>query len=520
MRALTVAALLVLSVVAHAVPAVLIVQAPVASDGDNNPNVSIGFFLSQELMDGAKVAPIVWGKEDPIFRAAIDEKLIRDSRGSPSLADVLDAANKLKADYVFVVSVWNAGSVMRARATLFRRGSVVWFDPSADTPGASSGAAQKWATDALAKAMPPSVVAREFEVSMADPENAVRSLARTWSMLLSSEAFKSLPSVPRVPTPDVEPGQMPLVNLPPPIRQVENKELMESVEALVKDRQPHLAINLLREAIDTEPMDSDRRKRLIEVLMGMDRSELAAREARAAADLLRDRPHFWGLAARAWLKAGYIDEAQADLNELVARAPENLEARLLMGEVRLRMLDPSGALDHLTAVIEASPTPEAYFLRSLANAMLGNGEAATEDHTRGNQPSVDGPLPGLERYSLIVSLTDKFGAEAGSEIRDLIPIARVRPKDAAVAARLEARWSQVLGVLALVGRTQPPDLHKPSHERQDLALKLLAQTIGDFRNFLKTGDDGLLSDATINLGEALKSFTAAREMARTEAGRR
>ena len=519
MRAVLTLALVALSVLARAVPAVLIVQAPVAFDDEHNPNVPIALFLSQELMAGGKVAPIVWGMEDPIFRAAVEEKIVRDSRGVPSLVDVLDAAGKLKADYVFVISAWIAGPLVRARATLFRRGSVAWFDPNSETPGMSNATAQKWATDALARPLPPGTIAREFTVSMADPENAVRSLARTWSMLLSNEAFRNLPTSPRVVTPDAAPGQAPVAALPTPIKQVENKELMVSVDGLVKDRQSHAAVNMLRDAIDTEPMDAERRRRLIEVLLVMDRPELAAREARAAADLLRERPHFWGLAARAWLEAGRVDEAQADLNELVARAPENLEARLLMGEVRLRMLDARGALDHLTAAIEQSPSKEAYFLRSVANAMIGNAEAALKDHALSNEFNLGEPLSAQARYALVASLADQFGVQAGSELRDLIPIARVRPKDPEVAARIEARWMQVVGVMALLAREQPPTVHKQSYELQDLALKLLAQTLGDFRNFLKTGEDGLLSDATINLGEALKNLAAARERARSEIGR-
>ena len=332
LRSLLVLVFAVAAVVARAVPAIVIVQATVQTGNDDNFNVLVGHYLAQELQDGGKVAPIVWSLEDPIFRAAVEENLVRKPRGNPTFDEVMQGASKLHAEYVFVVSVWRDGEVVKARGALIRRGSVVWFDPDARGGGVSNDAAMGWVRQALGKGGPAPKVSREVLVSATDAENGIRSLARTWAFLLSTEPFKTLPISTQTKTPDPDQGQQPIATEPLPPRVVDNKELMSQVDVMVKDGRLVFAVNMLRDAVDTEPMDAERRRKLAEVLMLMGRPREAAEGARAAANLLPDRPHLWAQAAEAWIAAGEFEEAQADLNELVARAPENPDARSLMGK--------------------------------------------------------------------------------------------------------------------------------------------------------------------------------------------
>ncbi|MCO5295931.1 MAG: tetratricopeptide repeat protein [Fimbriimonadaceae bacterium] len=505
---------------ALAVPAFLIVQAQVAGPEGANPNVPIGHFLAQELRDGGRVEPIVWSLEDPIFRTAVEEKLVPEPRGNPPLEVVLQGAAKMHADYVFVVSAWREGEKVRARGLLFRRGSIVWIDPDAKTPGSSNESGRAWAESALAAIAPASKVASEFIVSVSDPENGIRSLARTWAMKLQTEPLRTLPVEPLVGTPQPAQGQMPAgVDTPTP-GTVDNKELLATVEGLTKEGRYESAVVAVRDAIDAEPLDVERRRRLIELLLHMGRPELACTEAQAAAQLIPDRPHLWALAAQAALEAGQLETAQDCVNELVARAPQNPDARLLLGEVRLRMLDPDGAVEHLSAAIELSPTNEAYFLRAVASALNGKIDEAAEDLKRSRAFSLDEPIDAGRRYGLVATLLDQFGADACSQLRDLIPIARVRPKDAEVAKVVGQRWTQLQGIVALQAQLEVPESHRRSFERRDLALKLLAQTLSEIRTFLKDGDEGLLGEATINLGETLKNLSLARELAASEGSAR
>ena len=483
---------------------------------DDNFNVLVGHYLAQELQDGGKVAPIVWSLEDPIFRAAVEENLVREPRGNPTFDEVMQGASKLHAEYVFVVSVWRDGEAVKARGALIRRGSVVWFDPDARGGGVSNDAAMGWVRQALGKGGPAPKVSREVLVSATDAENGIRSLARTWAFLLSTEPFKTLPISTQTKTPDPDQGQQPIATEPLPPRVVDNKELMSQVDVMVKDGRLVFAVNMLRDAVDTEPMDAERRRKLAEVLMLMGRPREAAEGARAAANLLPDRPHLWAQAAEAWIAAGEFEEAQTDLNELVARAPENPDARSLMGKVRLRMLDALGAIEHFSEVIDRTPTNEVYFLRGLAHALAGHMDQAAVDHAKSLAFNLEEPPRVQWRFATATGLFDLAATAVGSELRDLIPIARVRPKDKDVAAAVAQRATQVDAMLASLARLPAPEAHQRSASRRDLALKLLAQSLGDFRAYLRSGDEEILGDATINLGEALKNLSAAIETAKSE----
>ena len=516
LRAATFLLLLAVAAVSHAVPAIVIVQARVRADHDSDSNLFLGHYLAQELQDGGKVAPIVWSLEDAIFRSAVEEKLIAEPRGNPTLEAVLQGASKLHADYVFVMSVWREGEAVKARGALLRRGSVVWFDPDAKSGGVSNDASMGWARQALGQESPAPKACREVLVSATDAENGVRSLARTWALLLSSEPFKNLPVSTQAKTPDPDQGQQPIAPDPLPARAVNNNELMAQVDGLVKDGRLVVAVNLMRDAVDTEPMDAERRRRLAELLILIGRPREAAEGARAAANLLPERPHLWALAAEAWLAAGAFEEAQADVNELIARVPENPDARMLIGQIRLHMLDSAGAITHFSQVLESAPTNAAYFLRGLAHALAGHADEAAADDAKSLLFSVDEPQKPAWRYATATDLFDQAAAGVGSQLRDLIPIARVRPKDKDVARAVEERWAQVDAVLAALARIPVPEAHKRSAARRELALKLLAQSVGDFRAYLRSGDEEILGDATINLGEALKNLAAAKEAAQAE----
>lgn len=509
-----------LAALAQSVPGIVIVQALVAGPEDSSLNVPIGHFLAQELRDGGRVEPIVWSLEDPVFRTAVGEKLVSEPRGNPTLDEVFQGATKMHADYVFVVSAWLDGEKVRARAALFRRGGIVWIDPDAKSPGSSNESARAWAESALASIAPPSKVASEFIVSVADPENGIRSLARTWAMKLQTEPFRSLPVEPLVGTPDPARGQIPIGAEAPPLGSVDNRELLATLDAMVKEGRHASAVVAVRDAIDAEPLDVERRRRLVELLLDTGRADLACDEARAAALLIPDRPHLWALAAQAALDAGQLETAQDCVNELMARAPQNPDARVLLGEVRLRMLDSAGAVEHLSAAIEIAPTNEAFFLRAVARAFDGGLEAAAEDLKRSQVFNSEEPVDAKGRYGLFASLLDLFATNVGSQLRDLIPIARVKRNDAEIAKAVELRWRQLQGISALQSQIEAPEAHRRSSERRDLALKLLAQTLSEIRTYIQSGDEALLGEATINLGESLKNLALARELASGEGSTR
>jgi hypothetical protein len=63
-----------------------------------------------------------------------------------------------------------------------------------------------------------------------------------------------------------------------------------------------------------------------------------------------------------------------------------------------------------------------------------------------------------------------------------------------------------------------PPAHKNSQGRLVLALKLLDQALSELGSYLDSGTDDVMGDATITLGEAIKTLATATEAYRTELG--
>ncbi len=80
--------------------------------------------------------------------------------------------------------------------------------------------------------------------------------------------------------------------------------------------------------------------------------------------------------ARSLIEAGRLADARPDLERLVARQPDDPEARYLLGLVALQLQDSRAATTHLRAVVRARPH-DALALKLLARALAAAG-ATTE----------------------------------------------------------------------------------------------------------------------------------------------
>jgi tetratricopeptide (TPR) repeat protein len=296
---------------------------------------------------------------------------------------------------------------------------------------------------------------------------------------------------------------------------VDDKQLAADAASLAKVGETAQLMTMLRDAVDSEPMDPGRRRMLIDYLNSQGGSHLAADEAVRAAALLPEAAEFHVLAARAFMQSGDTAKARNELNEAVARDPESYETRLLLGELSLMSLDLKAAQDHFDKALSKGSTSDGLFKRALTNALLGNKDAAQKDMAEAVGAGDDGQTQ-ARRYSFAVTLADKVFDDLIDKSRNLITKARRKASDPDVNTELTRLTASVDGLTQLVGLPPLPKDHTPSQQLRVLALNLLAQCLSQIDTFVKNQDGDALADATVNLGEAVKQAGAAKEAFQSE----
>lgn len=443
---------------------------------------------AQEFDDEGRLTPIAWSLADPIFRAAIDDRLVPQGVEFPTEGQMRDAMGKLKTGYLFVMSAFAENGQIWTQARLLRGTREIWKDE-----------VRRWQSQ----------VQSQF-----DEENARRSIARTWTQILGGTVLKDLPQRKRLPEP-LPPVAAPNVAVVPPKPAVDNKQVLVDVMRLLGQKSFGEAVNLMRDAVDAEPLDAERRETLVSVLVQSGEPALAADEARRAAHLMPDRVTFWVAAARAWIAAERPDEALKDLNEAVAREPEAATTRLLLGEVQVADRQWDLATENLGKALETAPTVSAYLLRAFVRAAQGQKADCDKDVEAARAIlAKETPFDELRRFRLCQSAAIQQGSAFATEVSVLIPRIRVDPKDAALAETLD-RLSLRLEGLAHFFANGVPEGHRNSTDRLLLALSLLRQTAAGLRGSLASPNEDALTDAAIDLGEAVKAFEAAKK-ARSE----
>ncbi len=486
-------AVLLLSLLAGALwaaPEVLIAQTllPKAKEGAD-PNVQLTVYLASELETDGRVVPIVWSMTDPVYRAYVDEGRIPAHVANPTLAQVNAVAAKLHIRYVMMVVGQRHEKGFFPRIELYRTGSsrAIWHYGWLPGQGASAMIAS---TDGVI-----------------DWESTAQGTARLWTETLAVGPFKDHSPRPRKNGSEPVPGES-LVAPQPKIAPVDTKAVEKARES-IKAGKLSEAILLLRESIDAEPFEADRRVLLAKTLLDQGLAVQAAEEARRASPLVKDQVELRLMAARAWLLVSDDEKAQVDLNEALARGAKGSEPAVIEGDLFAVRGDYAKALAAYDKALEAGPRFDAVFGRAIAHAMLGDADAATKDLKA--LPQSD-PEALLSHYSRAVQLIDRSLIGLSDELRNLPQLARLAPKSAKLIARATDASRRATALSMLIGSLPTPARHAKSHVARDLAHKLLAQASLEVLDFVTTADDDLGTEAAMSLGEALKLFPAVREV--------
>ncbi|HRI45030.1 MAG TPA: tetratricopeptide repeat protein [Fimbriimonadaceae bacterium] len=460
-----------------AAPEVLIVQlrAPVGDDDD--PNVGILNALAQELDDEGRVVPIAWTLSDPIFRGAYEAKTVTGDPANPTEEQALRGAEALRVGWILFVSAERKGGQLGAKARLFKRGAdkAAWSDEKliSVTVGAT-----------------------------ADFNSSAATLARTWAALLSEGPFRQYPARPRVATPNPDDGRGGTASSPPAI----DDTYRSRAQQLIKQGMVTEAINLLRDAVDADPMDASRREELARALLQQGFAQEAATEATRASQMAPDRNDLRFVAVQAWIGLDRPDEANKVLNEALARDPGNPQTLILVGDVALAKGDPGKAVEAYSRSIRIEDTFEARLGRACAYGASGWPEPCAADIAALTPERV------ASGYPRVVAELERALQFVAGEVREIVRAARLSPRQKATIDRASRVQRAAAGLARLAAAYPAPAKYRESYARRDLAHNLLQQSCLEALEFARTGVEDVASEATISLGEALKQFQSIREM--------
>ncbi len=483
---LTLSALAAVVSAQQGLPPILIFQAKTTSKADAEMNISMADYIANEFLTQGKAIPIVYGSTDPTFRIAVeDRKIVRPPRW-PSLNEGFGIASKLGAHYVLTYELGGSKkSDSSPKATLYFNSRKIWSETLNAVVSQSGGV---------------------------DSSQSGQSSARTWVMHISYGPLKSVVAQQQLSTPTEAVGQAPKpleVVLAPKVE--DDSQLRAKVDQLIQSSDYGRATTLLRDSVDEKPFDIDRRILLVQTLLDSHRSAEAGEEADRAVLLAPDRPELRALAARAWMAAGKSDEARSALNEAIARDPNGSRTRLMLAELSLARLEPDKALDHLDQAIKQHPSRQAFYLHGLCKALLGDPDAVTADFAEAKKlPSTESASELQRDYALAAGAIDDSVKSLGDETRLLMQRALSRPDDTSTREKVAVTLRLTQARQAYLSGFPTPILYKGSNDRRSLALSLFVQTLLSVQSYFSGGGQDAMTEARVDLGEALKEAAGAR----------
>ena len=485
---------------ASAPPQILIVQRRPVGAPEDATDFKIGMILADELGRNGQTIPVVWSELDPLFRSYLDERLVVGERVEPKQEDVMRTARNVRAQYVLSVEAVIIDAKLLPRVQLYQvgRGSPIWRygfdDKNTQSFLVMIGDAPDW--DATARSLAKTMITGLFDGPLKEiggPVAPPRLDPATGGGGGSNIGAGGIASI-------VEPP-------PPVVDAAASKAVMDEAQKHIEAGRTDLAILLLKDAIDLDPFEPERRILLIELLSQQGMNEQAADEGRRAARLSVDNSDLWLAAARCWMLAGKPEEAKQDIQEALARGADGFLAQRILGDINLF----EGKLSQAIAAYEKALGFEDRFAARMGLALAYglNGDLdASEAQLAAAKIPAGGATP--EQYYFSIQLIDLAASDLAKRMSSLLPSIRVRGGEMAPAAEEVER--QATALARILSKMPPPEAHQKSHGERTLAHKLLSQSALEMMAFAKQGDKEAGDESVLSLAEATRIMGNAREL--------
>ncbi len=466
-------------------PLVFLVQKQTAEAlGPEATDLNVTESVSEALKAEGRVSVVRWSQQDETFKTLSESTSLTEG---PTDELISEFARRLKARYILVVEASRLKGRLYPRADLFqvgRRGTL-W----------TTGPKRSQGTESI-------VVMRGSDI---DWSATGSSLAKTWALQLSQGPFKNLQPEVEMPNPGApsEAGpRAPRVELGASA----GAEALDQAQSLIDSGRTDLAILYLRDAVDANPFEPERRILLSELL---DRRGLAlqsADEGRRAARLVSDKPDLWLVSARSWLIAGRPDEAKMDVQEAMARGADSPLAHRLLGDINLMQGDLAKARDEYSIALEKEDKPRTRLGLAVVFALTRQPELSQAIL----EPVKTGPNGlSITDYSFVLQLAEPSVRALAADLAAFMPRARVSKDKEAIAKESEALVRRSASLASLITLVKAPPRHSPSHEGRILAHKLMLQASEEAHSFVKGTDPEAEMEVVLSLAEALRQLNTA-----------
>jgi tetratricopeptide (TPR) repeat protein len=471
-------------------PKILIIPIKKGQTADPPP-ISIGNYLAQEFDVDGRVRPIVWSIADPTFRDSVQNGIVHVPKDYPNRSEGMAAAKALGAHYVLLYSSVGASKGYSARAELFEDGKEIWHDVQ------NSGTRH---SDAL------------------NSEESNYSIAHTWSLQLVGSVFKQLLAHPKLLTPGPSKGnQPPPTAVTPPPPSGGSEEIGVKVKELVQTGHADKAVSLVRDAIDANPFDPKFRIMLVSVYEQNKDWSAAADTAKRGCEVIPDNLQLRRATLKDMILAGRDKDAREELNEILAREPNSSSTKLLESQTYLAVGDYAKATLSLDQAVKRSPSPEAYYWRAMARAAMGGADGVNADI----QEYLKKPfLPEeasdscQECEKILIAVTNRDIALS----LNLFQQATLHPDAQETKDQFEQLLNDAVARGDFLQQVPGAAANKQSYGELLLAQKLLVASFASLKEVLKTGNDDSMTDARINLGEAIKATKNSQKLLESEQG--
>jgi tetratricopeptide (TPR) repeat protein len=282
------------------------------------------------------------------------------------------------------------------------------------------------------------------------------------------------------------------------------------VDELVASGELAQAIARLRDMVDFDPKNLALREKLLHVLR-LGYPAAAAELASQLADSNPDKPTFRLHAVQSYLEAGKVQDATRELEIAKLQMPDDAQVVKLTGQLAMERGAWEEAKAAFDMALENGHDPKIKRLRGLAKAMMGDAAGARQD-LQADQPV------GIEAesfYQKAVHFADLAFKAQSDIIRSLIQKFKITDGSADSSLAIDAN-RRCLALLELMKRLEAPSLHENSHRHRVLACSLLVQSTQELVLLAQQRSDDHAAEASLSLGEAIKTWTKALEAAAKE----
>ena len=272
------------------------------------------------------------------------------------------------------------------------------------------------------------------------------------------------------------------------------------------------AIESYRKAADAKPTDPEPRRRLIEAYLQRRMEDAALAEGMRAVQIVSDSTPLLLALADAYMSANRLDEAETMYRRMLERDPQNVAAWLHLGDLLWNRARITEAEECYAQAAQKSPTNTEPLMR-LAKLYLARAQFARAQEVVGNLYALLPEEDETRRGEVYATLAD--GVETGiTQIAQRIQEAIASYSNGGVT--LETLFKTLKGLEAQCNDLQrftqslkPVPRVLDAHQRFQLAVSLLQQSLGSLLSFAETKETRYQEEGMLLRSEALRELANA-----------